>query len=130
MAVLLAGCVGNARPEPTDEPYAPPPPMAVIDTGEPVAQTWVVPGERPRGTDAVWAEINAVLQARWNLCPGTWPSWAPYSALGRGPCWGGETAAISEETVRLQNAFVEAGLETVRLEMQRQLDTYLDARLD
>jgi len=49
---------------------------------------------------------------------------------GAGTLLGGETAAISEETVRLQNAFVEAGLEPVRLEMQRQLDSYLDARLD
>lgn len=40
--------------------------MAAVDTTEPVSQTWVVPGDRPRGADAVWTEINATLRDNWN----------------------------------------------------------------
>ena len=64
--LLLFGCTKNVPAQQTEEPFAPPPPIAAVDTAEPVSQTWIVPGDRPRGTDAVWSEINAVLQDRWN----------------------------------------------------------------
>ena len=82
--LVLGGCSSKTPIDPVGEEIPPPPPISAVDTSEPVALSWMVPGDRPRGTDAVWTEINKSLQEQWNatvtLRHVQWQVWVSQSA--------------------------------------------------
>lgn len=76
LGLLLTGCALNPS-VPSEEP--PPPAVPIPEIKEAVAQTWLLPGTAPVDADAVWAEINTILNEELNttvtLTRVPWDAW-------------------------------------------------------